>query len=91
MKKQLRLAAIVAGTAILAAACASPSASTAPSPAASVAPSADGSAAPAGLTGEVTLWHSYGSGGGETRKHRRHCKSRPDDPQRAAAHTFFRS
>jgi arabinogalactan oligomer/maltooligosaccharide transport system substrate-binding protein len=70
MKKQLRLASIVAGAAIIAAACASPSASTpassAPSeaPAGSEAPS--GSAAPAALTGDVTLWHSYGSGGGET-------------------------
>jgi arabinogalactan oligomer/maltooligosaccharide transport system substrate-binding protein len=70
MKKQLRLASIVAGAAIIAAACASPSASTpastAPSeaPAGSEAPS--GSEAPAALTGDVTLWHSYGSGGGET-------------------------
>jgi arabinogalactan oligomer/maltooligosaccharide transport system substrate-binding protein len=71
MKKQLRLAAMVAGVAIIAAACAAPGASTAPS-AASVAPSAapgsaaPGSQAPAALEGEITLWHSYGSGGGET-------------------------
>ncbi len=69
MKKQLRLASIVAGMAIIASACASPTTSSAPSTAPeSTAPEspAAGSAAPAALTGEVTLWHSYGSGGGET-------------------------
>jgi arabinogalactan oligomer/maltooligosaccharide transport system substrate-binding protein len=72
MKKQLRLAAIVAGVAIIAAACSTPAASTAPSTApstgASTAPASTGpeSQAPAALTGSVTLWHSYGSGGGET-------------------------
>ena len=69
MSKQLRLASIVAGVAIIAAACSSPATSpatsAAPEPSAS-APSASESAAPAALTGEVTLWHSYGSGGGET-------------------------
>jgi arabinogalactan oligomer/maltooligosaccharide transport system substrate-binding protein len=59
--------------AIIAAACATPGTSTAPSTAAeSTAPStaaestAPESQAPAALTGAVTLWHSYGSGGGET-------------------------
>jgi arabinogalactan oligomer / maltooligosaccharide transport system substrate-binding protein len=69
MRKQLRLASIVAGLAIIAAACSSPSATTAPSAApASAAPgsAAPGSEAPAALSGELTLWHSYGSGGGET-------------------------
>jgi arabinogalactan oligomer/maltooligosaccharide transport system substrate-binding protein len=69
MRKQLRLASIVAGLAIIAAACSSPSATTAPSAApASSAPgsAAPGSEAPAALSGELTLWHSYGSGGGET-------------------------
>jgi len=71
MKKQLRFAAIVAGVAIIAAACATPGASPAPSAPASVAPSAPESMAPesqapAALSGSVTLWHSYGSGGGET-------------------------
>ncbi len=73
MKKQLRLAALVAGVAIIAAACSTPTASTAPSTAPeSTAPStapestAPESQAPAGLAGEITLWHSYGSGGGET-------------------------
>ena len=69
MKKQLRLASIVAGMAIIASACASPTTSSAPSTAPeSAAPEspAAGSAAPAALAGEVTLWHSYGSGGGET-------------------------
>jgi arabinogalactan oligomer/maltooligosaccharide transport system substrate-binding protein len=72
MKKQLRLAGIVAGVAIIAAAC-GPSAGSAAPPADSTAPSvAPGSVAPgseappAALEGEVTLWHSYGSGGGET-------------------------
>lgn len=69
MKKQLRLAAIVAGVAIIAAACSTPGASTAPS-AASTAPStapgstAPESAAPAALSGELTIWHSYSSGAG---------------------------
>jgi arabinogalactan oligomer / maltooligosaccharide transport system substrate-binding protein len=69
MNKQLRLASIVAGVAIIAAACASPTASTAPSTApesAAPASAAPGSQAPAALTGDITLWHSYGSGGGET-------------------------
>jgi arabinogalactan oligomer/maltooligosaccharide transport system substrate-binding protein len=69
MRKQLRLASIVAGMAIIAAACSSPAGTTAPSAApASAAPgsAAPGSEAPAALSGELTLWHSYGSGGGET-------------------------
>ena len=76
MKKQLRFASIVAGVAILAAACGpaggttapgSAAASDAPSTAPSTAPesTAPESQAPAALEGEVTLWHSYGSGGGE--------------------------
>ena len=71
MKKQLRFAALVAGVAIIAAACSGGGASTAPSTAPeSTAPStapesmAPESQAPAGLTGEVTLWHSYSSGAG---------------------------
>ena len=72
MKKQLRLAAIVAGVAIIAAACGPSGGSAAPTTAASAPPSAAPGAsapeseAPAALSGEVTLWHSYGSGGGET-------------------------
>jgi arabinogalactan oligomer/maltooligosaccharide transport system substrate-binding protein len=72
MKKQLRLAAIVAGVAIIAAACGPSGGSAAPTSAASAPPSAPvgstppESQAPAALSGEVTLWHSYGSGGGET-------------------------
>lgn len=71
MNKQLRFAALVAGVAILAAACGGGGASTAPSAAPeSAAPSAapettaPESQAPAGLVGEVTLWHSYSSGAG---------------------------
>jgi arabinogalactan oligomer/maltooligosaccharide transport system substrate-binding protein len=72
MKKHLRFASIVAGVAIIAAACGPAATTTAPgSAAASVAPStapestAPESQAPAALEGSVTLWHSYGSGGGE--------------------------
>ncbi len=71
MKKQLRFAALVAGVAIIAAACSGGSASTAPSTAPeSTAPStapestAPESQAPAGLAGDVSLWHSYSSGAG---------------------------
>ncbi len=72
MKKQLRLAAIVAGVAIIAAACGPSGGSTAPTSAGSAPPASapastpPESGAPAALSGEVTLWHSYGSGGGET-------------------------
>ena len=68
MRKQLRLASIVAGMAIIATACSTASTSTAPSiaPTTSAEPGASESAAPAALTGDITLWHSYGSGGGET-------------------------
>ena len=68
MKKQLRFAAIVAGMAIVATACGPSGGSAAPSTAPSTAPesTAPESQAPAALSGEVTLWHSYGSGGGET-------------------------
>ena len=72
MKKHLRLAGIVAGVAIIAAAC-GPSAGSAAPPAESTAPvrrpriGRPGVGGPAAaLEGEVTLWHSYGSGGGET-------------------------
>lgn len=74
VKMQLRIASIVAGAAIIAAAC-SPSASTAPSTApASAAPTTSTSQPPASepapsqgaapLSGELTIWHSYGSGAG---------------------------
>jgi arabinogalactan oligomer/maltooligosaccharide transport system substrate-binding protein len=73
MKKQLRLAAIVAGVAIIAAACGPSGGSAAPTTAVSAPPPSTPagstppeSQAPAALAGEVTLWHSYGSGGGET-------------------------
>jgi arabinogalactan oligomer/maltooligosaccharide transport system substrate-binding protein len=71
MKRHLRIAGLLAGVVIVAAACGSGTATTAPSAAASTeasaaASEAPASAGPAGLTGEVTLWHSYGSGGGET-------------------------
>jgi arabinogalactan oligomer/maltooligosaccharide transport system substrate-binding protein len=77
MKKQLRFVALVAGVAILAAACSTGGASTAPSTgtgtestAPTTAPStgsestAPESAAPAALAGDLTIWHSYSSGAG---------------------------
>ncbi len=67
MKKQLRLGALAAAAVIALAACSSgstPEPSSAPSeePAASTGPAA--SMEPAGLSGELTLWHAYGSSGG---------------------------
>jgi arabinogalactan oligomer / maltooligosaccharide transport system substrate-binding protein len=71
MKKQLRFASLVAGVAIIAAACSSSGATTAPSsapestaPSAAPESSAPESQAPAGLAGELTIWHSYSSGAG---------------------------
>jgi arabinogalactan oligomer / maltooligosaccharide transport system substrate-binding protein len=81
VQKKLRLASLLAGAAIIAAACGNSGATTAPGSTApestapeSAAPaeSASGGAqspsgeAAAPLAGEITLWHSYGSGGGET-------------------------
>ena len=76
MEKKLRIASLLAGAAIIAAACGGSGATTAPASTApeSAAPaeSASGAAeSPSGeamapLAGEVTVWHSYGSGGGET-------------------------
>jgi arabinogalactan oligomer/maltooligosaccharide transport system substrate-binding protein len=70
MNPKIRLATIVAGAAIVAAACSSGTATTAPSAGTTAAPTsggastAPGSAAAGGLTGNLTLWHSYGSGAG---------------------------
>jgi len=67
MTKQLRLTPFVAVMAIIAAACSSPAASSAPSVApASGAPesTAPESGAPAALSGELTIWHTYASGAG---------------------------
>jgi arabinogalactan oligomer/maltooligosaccharide transport system substrate-binding protein len=73
MNATLRVLGVFASLTIVLAACgggatASPAASTAAS--GSPAASADGSTEPSGavapLTGEITFWHSYGSGGGET-------------------------
>ena len=76
MQKKLRIASLLAGAAIIAAACGNTGATTAPSSSApeSAAPAESASAgaespsgeAAAPLAGEVTVWHSYGSGGGET-------------------------
>jgi arabinogalactan oligomer / maltooligosaccharide transport system substrate-binding protein len=75
MNTKLRFASLLAGAAILVAACGGTSGTSAPSAApasAGASPSSGGasaspsSAAAEPLTGEVTLWHSYGSGGGET-------------------------
>jgi arabinogalactan oligomer / maltooligosaccharide transport system substrate-binding protein len=73
MKNQFtRFAVAFAGLAIVVAACGG--ASTSPSasapvdsqPAASATPAGSGEAPGGALSGEITLWHSYGSGGGET-------------------------
>ena len=73
MNTKLRVLGVFAGLTIAVAACGggaspSPAASTgaSASPAASTGTSPEPSASAAALTGEVTLWHSYGSGGGET-------------------------
>lgn len=75
MNTKLRFASLVGAVAIIAAACGGGTATTAPTTAPSSAASmgaesmAPESAAPSAapsLSGEITLWHSYGSGGGET-------------------------
>jgi len=66
---KIRFGSMLAVMAIVAAACSGPSATPTgapPSQAASEAPSAAASTGPAPLSGELTIWHSYGSGGGET-------------------------
>ena len=77
MKINSRVASLAGVVAIVAAACAgttaSPSASAAAPAASSAAPAASSAApdasssaaASGGLSGTITLWHSYGSGGGE--------------------------
>lgn len=68
MNTKLRFASLVGVVAIIAAACGSGTATTAPESAApaSSAPKsmAPESAAPATLSGSLTVWHSYGSGAG---------------------------
>jgi arabinogalactan oligomer/maltooligosaccharide transport system substrate-binding protein len=76
MKRQLRLVALFASAAIVAVACSTSGTTTAPSAAASAAPAsaaapsveapstAPESQAPAGLSGALTVWHAYGSSGG---------------------------
>jgi arabinogalactan oligomer/maltooligosaccharide transport system substrate-binding protein len=71
MKKHFRFAPLVMGLVLVASACTSGSS---PSPSAQASAPATGASAPASeapseapkLSGELTLWHSYGSGGGET-------------------------
>ena len=64
MKRHLRIASLVAGAAIVAAACSSGTPSTAPSTAASAAPSTGASAAPSSgsadlaYKGEITFWNT---------------------------------
>jgi arabinogalactan oligomer/maltooligosaccharide transport system substrate-binding protein len=68
MNRHLRLAALVAGVAIVAAACGTSTASNPPaSTGASTAPSAapsDDITLPVQLSGDLTIWHAYGSSGG---------------------------
>jgi len=64
MNHKLRIAALVAGLAVVASACTT---AASPSPAAptSAPPATEApSVAPAGLSGKLTVWHSYGSSGG---------------------------
>ena len=71
MKNPIKLVGLLGALAIVVSAC-GPAASTAPTtgpatqpPTATTAPT-EGTTGPAPMTGELTLWHSYGSGGGET-------------------------
>jgi len=71
MKTTFRLASLVLGAALAAGACSSgaspsPSSPSAASPSAPASAEASASAAAETLSGELTFWHSYGSGGGET-------------------------
>lgn len=72
---KIKLTGLLAGAIIAIAACGPSGSSTAPTTAPAsqgttptTAPGSDAPAsqAPAALSGELTLWHSYGSGGGET-------------------------
>ncbi len=69
MKNPIKLVGLLGALAIVASAC-GPAAS--PTPTGGTATQAPGSAAPASeapsgaMSGELTIWHSYGSGGGET-------------------------
>lgn len=72
MKHPIRFAGLLAALAIVATAC-GPAATPAPTagpaattPATGTAAPTEGTTGPAALKGELTLWHSYGSGGGET-------------------------
>lgn len=68
MNHKSRIAALVAGLAVVASACSSTAATPSPvasaAPPASTAPESVAPATPAGLTGKITIWHSYGSSGG---------------------------
>ncbi|MEO8273617.1 MAG: extracellular solute-binding protein [Chloroflexota bacterium] len=71
MKNPIKLVGLLGALAIVASAC-SPAATPAPTtgpgatgPAVTAAPT-EGTSGPAPMTGALTLWHSYGSGGGET-------------------------
>jgi arabinogalactan oligomer/maltooligosaccharide transport system substrate-binding protein len=72
MKNPIKLAGLLAVLAIVASACGPATSTTAPTtaPVATTAPAgstAPSTAAPStAMSGDLTLWHSYGSGGGET-------------------------
>jgi arabinogalactan oligomer/maltooligosaccharide transport system substrate-binding protein len=67
MKNPIKLAGLLGALAIVASACA-PAASQAPTtaPATAGPATAAPTEGPEGMAGELTFWHSYGSGGGET-------------------------
>ena len=71
MKNPLKLVGLLGALAIVVSACgpaasAAPTAGTATTPPVATTAPTEGTTGPAPMTGELTLWHSYGSGGGET-------------------------
>ena len=72
MKNPIKLVGLLGALAIVVSAC-GPAATPAPTtgapattPPTTTAAPTEGTTGPAAMTGELTLWHSYGSGGGET-------------------------
>ena len=71
MKNPLKLVGLLGALAIVVSACgpaasAAPTAGTATTPPVATTAPTEGTTGPAPMKGELTLWHSYGSGGGET-------------------------
>ena len=71
MKNPIKLVGLLGALAIVVSACgpaasAAPTAGTATTPPVATTAPTEGTTGPAPMKGELTLWHSYGSGGGET-------------------------